>query len=154
MHPEARLGISDDSSCLGRAKGDVRDLRRTVEAKRKAYRPDSAVDVKLHRSYPEPAFDKFPAARRQFQGAYKRHANLAAMGMAAQHQANRLPGGMSRKVVRIIGGVAHDNHGLIRHLPNGRRNCGIEVGLSANRIVEPGEPDPAASPLAWKIRVV
>src|SRR6185437_16455486 len=106
---------------------------------------DSTIHIKLHTCHIEPAFDVLAAAGGQVDGTQQGYPDLAAMRVAAEHKCDGAADGMRGQRVDEIGRVAHEDDGLLLLVADGNGNGAVGVGASEHRVVDAGEPDPAAA---------
>jgi len=69
------------------------------------------------------------------------------MGVAAEHEIDCLSGGVRDEKVSVVGGVAHEDNGLIGHVANARGDGAVRVGTALNGIFQSREPESAAAAL-------
>ncbi len=108
----------------GYLEGEGRDLGGAVEAEGKAYSSDAAVDVELHAAEPVRAFSVDAAHGRKDEGAEDGKADLAAMGVAGEHEVDQGAARVSDDVVGEVGGVDHEEDRSLRV----GGDAGVEVG--------------------------
>lgn len=95
------------------------DLWRAVEAKRKAYRSDTSIDIELHLANLEVTHDVLLAHGRQDEGAVKRHPDLAAVGVAREHEVDELAARMLDHRVGVVRLMNHENDRAVWLLRDG-----------------------------------
>ena len=127
------------------------DFGRAVKAKWKFDCADAAVDVKLKVTEAKPALDIFVAVRREVERRKERDANLAAVGMAAEHESDSLALGLHEQVVNEVRGMAEKNDWFVRNIPDRLRHGGGGIGYTANGIVETCQPESAAGALDGQV---
>src|SRR5690348_8796116 len=93
-----------------------RDLRRAVETEGETNGADPPIDIKLHAPEAEVTLDIFLAQGRKYQGAVKRNADLAAVGVAGEHKIDGLRPRMLDDDVRVVGLVNHKDDRAIGSL--------------------------------------
>jgi hypothetical protein len=135
-------------------QGDDGDLRRTIEAERKADGAEAAIDVKLQIAALVPALDVLLAHFRENEGTDERQANLASMSVSTEHKGNRLACGLSKQVVSVVGSVTEKNDRLTGEIANGGRDRGFRIRLAFERVLKSGEPEAPASALDGQTGVV
>jgi len=129
------------------AEGNQGDLWGAVETKRGSDGADAAIDVELQVSEPEPALDILLSQFGQDHRAQERQANLASVGVAAQHEANRAAGWMIPQVVGVVRSMAHEQDRLAGLIADWRGDGQIGVRAALGRIVKTSQPDSGAAAL-------
>src|SRR5579859_190673 len=79
--------------------------------------------------------------------ADKWQTNLAAVCVTAQHERDSLTCSSRPQLIDIIRRMTHQNDGLAGTVLNGRRDCPLRIGLTADRIVDARQPKPRSLPL-------
>jgi len=128
----------------GGAESDEGDFGRAIEAEGKADGADAAVNVKEQIVDAKPALNVLFAERRKDEGTEDGKANLAAMRVAGEHEANGFAGGMAEEIVGPVGRVAKKDYGLTGEIADGFGDGFVGVGNALERIVEAGKPKPGA----------
>ena len=121
-------------------QGDDGDLGWAVEAEGQAYGADAAVDVKLHLVEAVVAFGVLHAHWWQDKGTDERDSELAAVGVAGEHEVDERAAGMSDDVVGVVGFVGHEQDGAIGFGGDGE----IEVRMALAGVVDAAEPEARA----------
>jgi hypothetical protein len=85
------------------------------------------------------AFGIFFAEGRKDDRADDREPDLAAMGVACEHEIDEVSAGMGDDVVGEVGRMSHEEHGTVRLFGDG----GVEIGVTASGIVDAAEPEAA-----------
>ena len=83
--------IDDEALSSACAQSEEGDFRWAVETERHADGTDAAIDVQSHAAKLKPALNKSLTHGRKNERADQRQADLAAVGVAAEHQVNSLP---------------------------------------------------------------
>ena len=83
----------------------------------------------------------------QNQRTNQRQANLAAVGVAAEHERDGLPGGKRQQMIHIVGRMAEQNNRLLRNIADRSGNGGFRIRQALQGVVEPRKPDAAAGAL-------
>ena len=133
------------------AQSENCDLGRAVEAEGEVDRSDAAIDVKLQVPNAKPSTDIFPPKLRKMEWGKKRQANLTAMGMAAEHETDRLSFRFCEQIVDVVGSVAEENDRLVREIANRLGNGSAGIRVAADRIVNASEPESAPCALDGKV---
>lgn len=107
------------------------DLGGAVEANGEADGADASVDVHLHVTEVEEAFDVFFAHGREDERAEDGKANLAAVGVAGEHEIDVGETRVVDDVVDVVGLVTHEDDG---RGGRGRDGCG-ERGIAGAGVV-------------------
>lgn len=89
----------------------------------------------------EETFDIFLSQVREHHGSEEGSADLAAVGMSAEHEGNGFACGMGEDRVGIVGRVAHQQHRLVGAIAQEFRDGLVEIGMAFDRIVKAGEPE-------------
>jgi hypothetical protein len=71
-------------------------------------------------------------------------ANLASVGVAAQHQRDCPARREGQQLVDVVEGVAHQDDRLMRQVAEGGRDGRVRTWTTDHGIVDPGEPEVAA----------
>ena len=121
-------------------EGDQGDFRGAVETEGKAYGADTGVDIGLDVVEVVEAFGVLLAHRRQDEGAEEGQPDLAAMGVAGEHEVDEGTARMLENVVGEVGLVSHENDGAIGFGGNGE----VEVGMAGAGVVYATEPEAVA----------
>jgi hypothetical protein len=134
----------------GADEGDVGDFGGAVEAEGHAYRAEAAVDVELHVVDLEEAFDVLLAHGGKDEGADDGEADLAAVGVAGEHEVDGGEAGMAADVVGVVGLVAEqDGGGAVGEVGDGE----VEVGVAGSGVVGSAEPEDVAAALDGGVAV-
>lgn len=120
-----------------------------VEAEGEAYGADAAIDVELHVVEVEDAFDVLLAHGGKDQGADDGEADLAAVGVAGEHEVDEREAGVQDDPVHVIGLMAHEEHRCMG--PGG--DGVVEIGLACASVVGSTEPEDVAASLEGRIAV-
>ena len=147
-------GCSDSGFALGRTQREQRYLRRTVEPEGDTDGAEAAIDVKLQIAEAKPAFDILAAKPRKSQRSGEWQANLASVGVAAQHERYRFAGRKRPQSVGVVRRMTQEDDGLVRHTANGSGDGCAGIGIAGHGIVEPGEPESATCAFDGQICVV
>ena len=118
-------------------KREDRDLRRTVEAEGKAYRPDATIHVELHVVEAEVALDVFFSQGWEDHRADEGKSDLAAVGVAREHQVDDLAARMVDDGICVIGFMRHQNDRAIGVGGYGE----IDIRAACTEIVRAAQPD-------------
>ncbi len=113
------------------------DLWRAVETEGKPYGADAAVDVELHLVEAIVAPRIFFAHGRQDEGSDKGQADLAAVGVAGEHEVDEWAAGVGSDDVGVVGLVRHEDDGCVGFGGDGE----VEVGMAGAGVVDATEPD-------------
>ena len=97
----------------------------------------------------EHAFDVLLAHGRKDEGAEDGEADLAAVGVAREHEVDEREAGVLDDRLDVIGLVAHEDHGCTRVGGNGE----IQVGDTGSGVVGAGEPEEVATALEGEVAV-
>ena len=124
----------------GGLEGDDGDLRWAVEAEGQAYGADAAVDVELHLVEAEVAFGILLAHGREDERAEEGEADLAAVGVAGEHEVDERAAGVGDDVVGVVGLVGHEDDGAVGFGGDGE----VEVGVAGAGVVDAAEPEAGA----------
>jgi hypothetical protein len=122
---------------------DVGDFWGAVEAHGEAYGAEAAVDVELHVTEVEEAFDVLAAHGREDERAGEGQAHLAAVGVAGEHEVDHGEAGVEDDFVGEVGLVDHEEDGGARDGRNGE----VEVGDACAGVVGAADPDAVAAAL-------
>ncbi len=114
-----------------------RDLGRAVEAEGKADSADAAVDVELHVAEAEVALDVLLTHWRKDERAEEGQADLAAVGVAGEHEVDERAARMLDDGVGVVGFVSHEDDGAVGFGGDGE----VEVGVAGSGVVGAAEPD-------------
>lgn len=101
------------------------DFGGTVKAEGYADGAQAAVDVELHAAEAVGALGVESSALGKNDGADERAADLAAVGVAAEHEADGLAGGHEAERAGEIGCVAKQDYGLARLIAYGSGNSKV-----------------------------
>ena len=121
-------------------EGDDCDLGGAVEAEGEAYGADATVDVKLHPVEAVVAFRVLFAHGRQDERAEEGESDLAAVGVAGEHQVDEGCSGVGDDMVCEVGLVRHEEDGAVGFDGEGE----IEVGVAGAGVVDAAEPETGA----------
>ena len=130
-------------------QGDDCDFGGAVEAEGQAYRADAAVDVKLHLVEAVVAFGILFAHRGEDEWAEEGQANLSAVGVAGEHEIDKMAAGMGDDMVGEVGLVRHEKDGTIGFGGNGE----VEVGVAGAGVFNAAEPETRADALNGEVLV-
>jgi len=128
---------------------DIGDLRGAVEAEGQAHGAEASVDVELHVAEVEEAFYVFLAHRWQDERSDYREADLAAMGVAGEHEVDEWEAGVLDYGVDEVGFVAHEDDRSVGQGGYGE----IEVAVGGAGVAGAGEPEVVAAALDRDITV-
>ena len=120
-----------------------------VEAEGKAYCADAAIDVELHVAELEEAFHIFLAHGREDERADVGEADLAAVGVAGEHDVDEREAGVEDYFVDVVGLVAHEEDGSAGGFGAGE----VEVGAAGAGVVGAAEPEDVVAALEGGIAV-
>ena len=120
-----------------------------VEAEGQAYGADAAVDVELHVSEVEEAFDVLLAHGREDQRADEGKADLAAVGVAGEHEVDERETWVQDDLFDVVGLVAHEENGGVGAGGDGE----VEVGDAGSGVVGTAEPEDVAAALDGGVAV-
>ena len=141
-----QLATSDFS---GGIQGDDGDFGGAVEPEGQAYGADTAVDVELHLVEAVVAFGILQAHWWQDKRTDKREPDLAAVGVAGQHEVDERTSGVGDDVVGVVGFVGHQNHRSVRFGGDGE----IEVRVAGAGIFDAAEPEAGSSAFDGEVLV-
>ena len=119
-HPEIRSSLRVENWL----QGCYRDLRWAVEAEGDAYGSDAAVHVKLEPSELVVAFGEDASVGRQSKRPEAGDADLAAVGVAAEHEIDMGAATMAGDLKRVVGFVDHEDDGGVGLLGDGLGHVG------------------------------
>jgi hypothetical protein len=136
-----------------RPQREQRYLRRAVKPEGHPHGADAAIHVKLHLPQAEPPLDILAAHFRKSHCANQWQANLAAMGVSAEHERNGRACGIDEQLIRVVGCVAHNNDRLVRDVADGIGDGDFRRRLTLHGIVEASEPDSARRALDRQVGV-
>ncbi len=115
-------------------------FRWAVEPEGQTHRSEAAIDVELHLLKLIGSLNIFFSHWRQDEGADERQADLAAMGVAGEHEINERESRVENHLFHVIRLVAHEQH---RRLGIGR-NGGIQVGSLGSGVAATTDPQAIA----------
>jgi len=127
----------------------VCELGGTVQPKGKADGADAAIDVELHVAEVEEAFNIFLAHGRKDEGADVGQADLAAVGVAGEHDIDEREARVKDDVVDVIGLVAHEENRGAGVFWDGE----VEVGIAGSSVVGATQPEDVAATLEGRVAV-
>jgi hypothetical protein len=130
-----------DVGASGADEGDVGDFGGAVEAKWEADCTDAAVDVELHAAEVEGSLDVLLAHGGKDERADEGEADLAAVGVAGEHEVDEREAGVLDDLVGEVGLVAHEQDGGVGVGGDGH----VEVGGAGTGVVGAGEPEDVAA---------
>lgn len=122
---------------LGALEGEVGEFGGAVEAEGDADGADASVDVELHVAEFVEAFDVLLAHGRENEGADVGDADLAAMGVAGEHDVDERKAGVLDDVIDVVGLVTHEDDGRAGIGGDGE----VEVWLAGTGVVGAGDPE-------------
>ena len=121
-------------------KGEDCDLGGAVEAEGQADGADATVDVELHLVEAVVAFGVFLAHGGQDERAEEGKPDLAAVGVAGEHEVDERAAGVGDDGVGVVGLVGHEDDGAVGFGGDGE----IEVRAAGAGVVQAAEPDARA----------
>ena len=122
---------------LGAGEGDVGDFGRAVKAERQAHGAEATVYVELHMAEVEEALDVPLAHWGEQERADDGEANLAAVGVAGEHEVDEREAGVLYYGVDEVGLVAEEDDGSLGVGRDGE----IQVADGGSGVAGSGEPD-------------
>ena len=132
-----RGGLGVESGGL---EGDDGDFGGAVETEGNAYGAYAAVDVELHLVETEDSVGVLLAHGRQDEGAEEGQVNLAAVGVAGEHEIDDGAAGVLGDNVREVGFVGHEDDRAIGAGGNGE----VEIGMAGAGVLYTAEPEAGA----------
>lgn len=130
-------------------QGDDGDLGWAVEAEGNAYGADAAVDIELHPFQLEEALGVPFAHRRKDEGGEEGQADLAAVGVACEHDVDERAARVLEDGVGVVGFVRHEDDGAVGLRGNGE----VEAWVGGAGIVDCAEPEAGAVALDGEVFV-
>jgi len=121
-------------------EGDDSDFGWAVEAEGEAHGADAAVDVELHAVEVEVAFGVLLAHGWKDEWTEEGEPDLAAVGVAGEHEIDEMAAGMGDDVVGVVGLVCHEDDRAVGLFGEGE----IEVGMALTGVVDAADPEPGA----------
>ena len=137
------------SAALRRLQRKEGDLRRAVEAEGDADCADATVDIELHVAEMEESFGVDFTHGWKHERAEEGQPDLAAVGVAGEHDIDQLPARMLTHDVGVVGLMRHQDDGPIWL----RRNGEFETRVGGAGIVDAGEPEARAVALDGNVGV-
>jgi len=134
---------------LSADEGDAGEFGGTVQAEGQADRADAAVDVELHVSEVEEAFDVLLAHGGKDQRADEGKADLAAVGVTGEHEVDERKARVVNDLVHVVGLVAHEENGGAGVGGDGE----VEIGRAGGGVVGAAEPEDVAATLEGGVAV-
>lgn len=135
--PMPRAAAQNFSGSLCPGEGEVGEFGGAVEAEGEAYCADASIDVELHVVEVKDSFDVLLAHGREDQRADVGEADLAAVGVAGEHEVDEREAGMPDDPVDIIRLMAHEEDGCVG--PGG--DGVVEVGSAGAGVVGATQPE-------------
>ncbi len=120
-----------------------------VEAEGEAYGADASVDVELQVVEAEHAFDVLLSHGGEDEGAEDGEADLAAVGVAGEHEVDEREAGVEDDLFDVVGLVAHEDHGGAGVGGDGE----VEVGGAGAGVVGAAEPEDVAAAFEGEVAV-
>lgn len=117
---------------LGWLQGDDRNFGGAVEAEGQAYCADAAVDVELHLVEAVVALGVLQTHGGQDERAEEGQADLAAVGVAGEHEVDQVAARMLDDVIGKVGFVCHEKDGAVGFGGNGE----IEVRVTGAGVID------------------
>ena len=135
--PATRFALGYSRFGLRGLECQDRDLRGAVEAEGEADGADATVDVELHLVEAEVAFYILHSHGWKHKRSDEGQADLAAVGVAGEHEVDQWRSGMKEDVVGVVGLVSHEDD----RCAGGGRDGEIEVGVTGAGVVDSAEPE-------------
>ena len=98
---------TDNTTTSRRLKSDNGDLRGAIETEGKAHGTDATIDIELHLVEAVVAFGVLHAHWWQDKRTDPRESDLAAVGVAGEHEVNERTARVGDDVIGIVGFVRH-----------------------------------------------
>lgn len=137
------------TSFSGRLQGEDRDLGWAVETEGNTYRADAAIDIKLHVVEAEETFGVFFTHRRKHKRAHEGQPNLAAVGVAREHDIDEMAAWMPQNNVSVVGLMSHQNYRAVGL----RRDGEVEAWVGRAGVVDSREPEAGAVALDREVLI-
>lgn len=138
-----------NNNVSGGLEGDDCDFGGAVEPEGQAYGADASVDVELHLIEAVVAFGVLQTHGGQDKRAQEREPDLAAVGVAGEHEVDKVAARMLDDVIGEVGFVRHEEDGSVGFGGNGE----IEVGVTGAGIIDAAEPEACPDALDGEILV-
>ena len=124
-------------------------FRRAVEAEGQTHCADASVDVELQVVEVEHAFDVLLTHGRKDERAEDGEADLAAVGVAGEHEVDEREAGVLDDGLDVVRLVAHEEDGCAGVGRDGE----VEVGDAGSGVVGAGEPEEVATAFEGEVAV-
>ena len=135
--------------CLCGLKGDDGDFGWAVEPEGQAYGADAPIDVELHAVEGVAAFGVFASHGWEDERSGKGEPDLAAVGVAGEHEVDETAFGVGGDGVGVVGLVSHKDDGGVGVVGNGE----VQVGMAGAGVVDAAEPEVGTVALEGKVLV-